>query len=139
MEISDSLLCLFSARIEDRGDGAVIEVPERELGVGDVEEGGSYRVAILGPAGETASRPSGRTERDRRVPEPPLSEGDVREVEIEDMGEQGDGIARVERGYIVFVPETEVGETREIEITDVRENFAFGRAIDDGEDASPGW
>lgn len=47
-------------------------------------------------------------------------------VEIEAIGQQGDGIAKVERGYVVIVPETEVGNEVTIEITNVAENFALG-------------
>jgi tRNA/tmRNA/rRNA uracil-C5-methylase (TrmA/RlmC/RlmD family) len=31
-------------------------------------------------------------------------------VTIETVGDQGDGIAKVERGYVVIVPETQPGE-----------------------------
>jgi predicted RNA-binding protein with TRAM domain len=62
--------------------------------------------------------------------EPPVSEGDTRRVEITDVGEQGDGLARIDRGYIVFVPETEPGDTVQIEITDAKENFGFGKVVE---------
>ncbi len=55
----------------------------------------------------------------------PVSEGDTVELEIEDLGSKGDGIARVE-GFVVFVPGGEVGETYEVEITSVGRKFAFG-------------
>ncbi|MFP4038586.1 MAG: TRAM domain-containing protein [Candidatus Nanohaloarchaea archaeon] len=54
----------------------------------------------------------------------PVSEGDVVEVEIDDLGSKGDGIARVE-GFVVFVPGAEVGETYEVEVTSVGNKFAF--------------
>lgn len=57
---------------------------------------------------------------------PPVTEGEIREVDIDDIGEQGDGITRVERGFVVIVPETEQGERVTIEITDVQPNVAFG-------------
>lgn len=55
-----------------------------------------------------------------------MEEGDIREVEIETVGDQGDGIARVDRGFVVIVPETGPGERVTIEITDVKETVAFG-------------
>ncbi|MFB6100276.1 MAG: TRAM domain-containing protein, partial [Candidatus Nanohalobium sp.] len=55
----------------------------------------------------------------------PVSEGEVVEVEIDDLGSKGDGIARVE-GFVVFVPGGEVGETYDVEITSVGNKFAFG-------------
>lgn len=61
---------------------------------------------------------------------PPVTEGETRDVVIEDTGEQGDGITRVERGFVVIAPDTEPDEHVEIEITDVRENVAFAEIVD---------
>lgn len=55
----------------------------------------------------------------------PVSEGEIVELEIEDLGSKGDGIARVE-GFVVFVPGGEVDETYDVEITSVGRKFAFG-------------
>lgn len=55
----------------------------------------------------------------------PVSEGEITEVEIEDLGSKGDGIARKE-GFVIFVPGGEVGETYDIEVTSVGRKFAFG-------------
>lgn len=76
------------------------------------------------PRSETKARP------DRDTSGPPVQEGEVREVEIEDIGDQGDGIARVERGYVIIVPETDEGDRVTIEITNVRENVAFGEVVE---------
>ena len=54
----------------------------------------------------------------------PVDEGDVVEVEVDDLGSKGDGIARVD-GFVVFVPGGEVGETYEVEVTSVGRKFAF--------------
>ncbi|MFB6180840.1 MAG: TRAM domain-containing protein [Candidatus Nanohalobium sp.] len=59
----------------------------------------------------------------------PVSEGETVELEIEDLGSKGDGIARVE-GFVVFVPGGEVDETYEVEITSVGRKFAFGEIVD---------
>ena len=72
------------------------------------------------PAGTQASEPSG----------PPVQSGEIREVEIETLGDQGDGIARVERGYVIIVPGTEKGDQVRIEITTVRDNVAFGDVLE---------
>jgi len=55
----------------------------------------------------------------------------VRYVEIEDIGKQGDGIARVERGYVIIVPDAEIGERVKVEVTEVKSNFAVGEIIDE--------
>lgn len=61
---------------------------------------------------------------------PPVEEGNRREVEIENLGDQGDGIAKVERGYVVIVPETNIGDRVTVEIQQVRENVAFADVVD---------
>jgi predicted RNA-binding protein with TRAM domain len=63
--------------------------------------------------------------------QPPVAEGEVREVIIETIGDQGDGIAKVERGYVVIVPETERGDEVTVEITQARETVAFAQVRDE--------
>jgi predicted RNA-binding protein with TRAM domain len=58
-----------------------------------------------------------------------VSEGEVLEVDIEDMGRQGDGIARIGPGYVVFVSDTNVGDRVRVRITSTRENFAFAEPV----------
>ena len=48
---------------------------------------------------------------------------------IEDVGDQGDGIARVERGYVIIVPDTKLGDQVVIEIENVRQNVAFADVV----------
>ena len=54
----------------------------------------------------------------------PVSEGEITEIEVEDLGSKGDGIARKE-GFVIFVPGGEVGETYDVEVTSVGRKFAF--------------
>ncbi|WP_436345317.1 TRAM domain-containing protein [Natronorubrum sp. FCH18a] len=137
MQISEELLCLFSGRIEERDGSYVIEVPKRELSLGDVDEDRSYRVAVL----STPTEPTAKTEREPERNdsplgrndgslEPPVEEGETRVVDIESIGEQGDGITRVERGFVVIVSGAEKGERVRIEITQVQENVAFADVVE---------
>ncbi|MFB6203421.1 MAG: TRAM domain-containing protein [Candidatus Nanohaloarchaea archaeon] len=68
---------------------------------------------------------TGEESEDEEEFDKPVSEGEVVELEIEDLGSKGDGIARVE-GFVVFVPGGEVGESYDVEITSVGRKFAFG-------------
>ena len=43
----------------------------------------------------------------------------MREVEIESLGDQGDGITKIDGGYVVIVPDTEVGERVTTRLDDV--------------------
>lgn len=124
MESADQLLCLFSASPSESGDKAVIELPNRQVEEGSLEVGESYRVALI--SAETSGRPAGTADQ----PQPPVEPGEMRYVEIEDLGKQGDGIARVERGYVIIVPDTDVGDRVKIEITDVEPNFAVGAVLE---------
>jgi len=58
-----------------------------------------------------------------------INEGEEYEVEIEDLGKEGDGITKIE-GKVVFVPDTEVGERVLIKITKNLKTLAFGEVID---------
>jgi 23S rRNA (uridine2552-2'-O)-methyltransferase len=55
--------------------------------------------------------------------------GDRLEVEIEGVGDEGDGIAKVD-GYTLFVADADPDETVEIEVVDVKPRFGFGERVD---------
>ncbi|MFA9515863.1 TRAM domain-containing protein [Halopenitus sp. H-Gu1] len=133
MEISDELLCLFSADVRETDGSYVIEVPKREIDTGTIDPGETYRVALITRAIENES--GGELEESgpetEEGPQPPVEPGEMRYVEIEDIGKQGDGIARVERGYVIIVPGGEIDERVKIEITEVKSNFAVGEIVDE--------
>ncbi|MFC6951367.1 TRAM domain-containing protein [Halorubellus litoreus] len=130
MEISDKLLCLFSAEVTDDGDSYTVEIPKREVERGTVAPGDTYRVALIERERSASSDDSG-DEPSPSEPQPPVERGETRYVEIEDIGKQGDGIARVERGYVIIVPGADVGERVKVEITEVKSNFAVGEILDE--------
>ena len=59
----------------------------------------------------------------------PVRVGDELEVEIDELGDEGDGIARVE-GFTLFVPGTEPGETVDVRVTDLKTRFGFAERVD---------
>lgn len=148
-EVSDSLRLLFETSLEDDGDRYVVPIPKEIVENGTLSADESYRVALLtapnAPARtETATR-STRELTDTDTSEstgasatrsspadrqgPPVEEGDVRSVTIDTLGDQGDGLAKVERGFIVIVPGTRPGDQVDVEITDVKETVAFAEPI----------
>lgn len=140
VEIDNSLKSLFTATVRERDGRFVIELPEREIDHGVVQSGETYRVAVLPSerevGGGAESETRDKTGTDQRVtepPAPPVDEGEVREVTVESLGDQGDGIAKVERGYVVIVPGTRPGDTPTVRIEDVRENVAFATIVDETE------
>jgi predicted RNA-binding protein with TRAM domain len=130
VEISDKLLCLFNADVRDEDDRYVVEVPKREVETGSIDPGETYRVALISRAAESTSE-TVDSDGPTSEPQPPVEPGELRYVEIEDIGKQGDGIARVERGYVIIVPDTAVGDRVKIEVSEVKSNFAVGEVIEE--------
>jgi len=143
MEISDNLICLFTAQIQEHEDSYQIQVPKREIEVGEIEPGATYRVAVMpsgtqterttdddtaGDSTDTADLSNGRTQRTNQ--EPPVDVGETRTVEIDSIGDQGDGIARVDRGYVLIIPDTEVGDRVTVRIENTKQNVAFAEVVD---------
>jgi predicted RNA-binding protein with TRAM domain len=58
----------------------------------------------------------------------PINEGEEYDVKIEDVGRDGDGIARIE-GFVVFVSGAKLGEEVKIKINSTRRNFAFAEKV----------
>jgi predicted RNA-binding protein with TRAM domain len=131
VEISDKLLCLFNATVNQEGDRYVVEVPRREVEAGDIDPNGNYRVALIERETHEKTTDEDSSSGAPPEPQPPVEVGETRYVEIEDLGKQGDGIARVERGYVIIVPGAEVGERVKIEVTEVKSNFAVGEVIEE--------
>jgi predicted RNA-binding protein with TRAM domain len=131
IEIPEELRSVFTATVRERDGEHVITVPEHELEHDAVTAGETYRIAVLeAPAATTTDRSqsaeSAETDEHQR---PPVEEGEIREVTIESVGDQGDGIAKVERGYVVIVPDGEPGDQPTVEIDTVRQNVSFGTVV----------
>jgi 23S rRNA (uridine2552-2'-O)-methyltransferase len=60
-----------------------------------------------------------------------LTAGDVLDVEVVDVGREGDGIAKPD-GYTLFVPGTEPGDRVRVRVTDVKPRFGFAEVVDAG-------
>ena len=142
VEIPDQLECLFTTSIEPHGDSYRIELPTSELEQGTITSGETYRVVIVSGTprlddAETRQQPDSASSPPRSnsdtptQQEPPVEPGDVREVTIELLGDQGDGIARINHGYVVIVPDTRPDDEVTVEIENARENVAFARVRDD--------
>lgn len=147
MNISTDLLCLYSSSVSERDDTYMIEVPKHEVERGTIQSGETYRVAMLSPLADAPSASSEPSPPESAEPtsalqdgeaqqEPPVTEGETRKVEIESLGDQGDGIAKVERGYVLIVPDTEIGERVTVRLDDVRENVGFTEVIERHHDIS---
>lgn len=61
--------------------------------------------------------------------DPPVAENDILKVEIESMGSKGDGVAKVDSGYVLMIPDTEVGEEVTVEVESVQDTYSFARVV----------
>ncbi|WP_160135515.1 TRAM domain-containing protein [Halococcus salsus] len=134
VEISERMECLYSGSVEQHGESYRIEVPQNEMQNGSVVAGETYRVAILSTeqTGEESNSPSQSSSNtsESTTQSPPVEQGDKRTLTIESVGDQGDGIAKVERGYVVIVPGARPDDEVEVEIQNARENVAFAEVIE---------
>ena len=136
IEISDSLRSLFSAQIEERDGSYVVEIPASEVEHDALAADETYRIAIL--ASESSTEQKAQQDQHQSTAQeaapvseaPPVGEGEVRDVTIETTGDQGDGIAKVERGYVVIVPGGQPGDEPTVEIEQVKENVAFASIVE---------
>jgi len=58
----------------------------------------------------------------------PVNVGEEYDVEINEVGSRGDGIARI-KNFVVFVANGKVGEKTKIKIKEVRNRFAIGEKV----------
>jgi len=139
-EISDSIRLLFETSVDQEGDRYTVSIPAELVENGTIDPTESYRVALLAsemddeddttnetPDRSTVSPPEQTSHPTQQGP--PVEEEEVRTVSIDTLGDQGDGIAKVERGFIVIVPGTKPGDRVEVEITDVKETVAFAEPV----------
>jgi len=138
MPLDDSLISMFHSEIgaDSPQDEAHIEVPMSELNMGPLGEGETYRIAILGPAdtaattsasSESTSRSSSRSQQ-QPPSDLPVTEGETVDIEIEDLGSEGDGIAKVD-GYAVIVPGASVGQELTVKVNHTTDTHAFAEPI----------
>lgn len=58
----------------------------------------------------------------------PIKVGEEYDVEINEVGSKGDGIARI-KNFVVFVANSKKGEKIKVKITDVRNRFAIAEKV----------
>ncbi|WP_330631892.1 TRAM domain-containing protein [Halocatena halophila] len=127
VEISEALRTVFTGTVEQRESSVVIEVPKAEITHGSITPGSVYRVALL--ATEETATPSDRPVGPEKTP--PVAEGETRTVTVEAVGREGDGIAKVERGYVIIVPEGEPEEEVTIVVDRVTPTVAFASRVEE--------
>lgn len=140
MRVDDSLISMFHSTLTvgAKRNEPLVEVPNSELESGPLDEGQTYRIAVLGPVEDTnnsnttpqvmKARQDGDQLTEDETAGYPVAEGDQVEVEIEDIGDEGDGIAKV-NGYAVIVPDVDVGEEVSVKINHTTPSHAFAEKV----------
>ncbi|OSO88101.1 deoxyribonuclease [Halorubrum ezzemoulense DSM 17463] len=122
--------------MEERDGSYIVDVPASEIEHDALAADETYRVAILKSESSTSKKTqeeqpqSAGQEPTPTSDGPPVDEGAIRDVTIETTGDQGDGIAKVERGYVVIVPGGQPGDELSVEIEQVKENVAFASIVE---------
>ncbi len=133
VEIPDSLRSVFTASVEADDDRHVISVPKNAVERESLAVAEPYQFAIF-PTTEMADgdEESWRypSEAPMRQAAPPVQDGEILDVTIETLGDQGDGIAKVDRGYVLIVPDGKPGEKLRVEVEDVKQNVAFANIVE---------
>lgn len=128
---------VFSGEVVEADDRYVVELPreiERSPGIRE----GPYRVAIVARDEEPIRvSPRGQSERttgtDRRQPTAdrtaPVEVDETLTVTIQSDGDRGDGVAKVNGGFVLFVPDTSVGDEVLVRVTEVHGTYARAESI----------
>ncbi len=65
---------------------------------------------------------------ERRGFDSPIEVGKTYDVTIDEVGREGDGIARIE-GFVVFVPNTKKGDHVKIQVNKVSRRVGFAEVV----------
>jgi Predicted RNA-binding protein, contains TRAM domain len=104
--------------------------PDVSLSSSAAQSSVSSPAETQGDNNDTANTDTNTTHTETDRPDPPVDEGEQRIVTIEDTGDYGDGLTRVERGFVVIVPDATEGDRVAIEITSVKETVAFADVVE---------
>ena len=139
VDLSSSLRSVYTARLCEQNGSYFIDVRKQEVDYETIRPSDVYRVALLKRKSDSelqsddAVDSTNSHDEEFEFPAPPVSEEKTRQVTIESLGRQGDGIAKVERGYVVIVPDGEPGEVLTVRIDRTKENVAFATILEQDE------
>lgn len=128
-----ALLASFDTPVEKTADGRPVIPLSDALSERTPDElPDTIRVAVYKTSDTAADppRPSETTppaEREPPASDPPVASGDYIDVEIQTLGEEGDGLAWHD-GFVIIVPGTTPGDEVVVEIERVQDTFAIGNA-----------
>lgn len=132
-ENDSSIVCKYTAQLKTENGRYVIAVPDAEVEYGPLTTDGAYQVTIERVTAQsqdtTTTATSSNSGPQASGTQAPVAEGERVNVEIEDLGQQGDGIARVGPGYVLIVPGSDVGDSVTVEVQEINPNFGFAEIV----------
>ena len=126
--------CKYTARLERDGDRYVVEIPNREIDLGSLSPGDVCQVTVdlLEHGSEEDAAGGAPADEDGA----PVTVGQRLTVEIDDVGQQDDGIARVGQGYVLIVPGSDVGDEVDVEVQHTNPTYGFAEILSGKADES---
>lgn len=136
--IPDRLQALITSRLTEQEGRLQLEIPNELVEQATVDLGEVYQIVVLPTETEdpvddgrdTVSADDSVSSSVAERSKPPINEGEIRTVTIDTLGDQGDGITRVERGFVVIVADAKPDEEVTVEIETVQSNVAFASVVE---------
>lgn len=136
--IPEQLQALFATHLMNQDGRSQIEVPDELLETDTIDPTEVYQIAVIETRTTQTTGEQQRTvsttgtevsasPEDRQ--EPPVKTGELRTVTIDTLGKQGDGIARVEHGYVLIIEDVEPDEEVVVKIRNIQSNLAFATVV----------
>jgi len=124
-KISRKLACLYSAMIDTEGDSSTIAVPKRESITPARSNRDPPRALLTSTQSDSETATASPTTEAESSPPSSIDQPSVTEddVETETLGDQGDGIAKIDPGYVIIVPETAVDDRVAVRIDTAEANM----------------
>lgn len=132
VEVPNRLCSLFTASLDERDGEHVVRIPASVIENDEIDPSESYRIAVLDrPESSRRSDPQSDDRSGSADRGPPVAENDVLTVTVDAVGDQGDGIAKVDRGYVLIVSDAAPGDEVSVRVETVKPNVAFASVVDD--------
>lgn len=117
---SSDLVAVANTRLEEGSDSVTVELPKRVVQNTSLRDGHIVQVAVHNPPADLLPTRVGGPTGDG----PPVNSGDEYTVTIDTVGDQGDGIAKVEGGFVLIIPDADPHEQVTVEVTNVYDSHA---------------
>lgn len=131
--VPNRLRALVTTEAKSQKGTLSVELPDELIEHDAIDPTEVYQIAVLATASKHARSGSNQSASDsasRTSRRPPVQEGETRTVTIDTLGDQGDGIARIEHGFVLIVSDAQPDDELVIEVESVQSNVAFATIVE---------